>query len=361
MVSDLPQPRGEIPIVFQASPREWFGPITRHLAEGVIILEHDQVQLCNPAAQAFLPNAENALLGRHRSAILAPTPPLPAAGERIAFAARDITGQQPGPLLHGLACGLEDGFEVWVVQANQSLNQLGSLAAGLLHNLAGPLSTIRSTVELLERHLSPLLGQAPPPQLNLAAWPASLQRGMDRILEQVDQITDAARDLLAKLRDEAGLRYTPLDLNQIIWREVKALDNDPFFKHQVDKELDLAEDLPEFWGLYSDFAQSFRNLLRNSMQAMQDTPERRLRVASALEPDQIVLTFADTGRGVPPEVMEHIFEPFFTTNRAAAQCSGLGLYSLQQLLRPYQAAYQVESRPGRTIFRLRIPLGQPRG
>ena len=343
--------------MIQVSPSDWLGPLIQHLAEGVVFLEREQARLCNPAAQGLLSGAGCDLLGRQRGSILAPAPPPPGAGQRISFAARAMTGSQPGPLLSGLACGLEDQREIWILQPDQSWSQLGSLSAGLLHNLAGPLSTIRSTAELMDRHLRPLLRQAPPAQLGLEAWPSSLQHGMTRIVEQVDQITATARDLLAKLRDEAGLHYSPLDLNEIILREVKFLDNDPFFKHKVEKDLALEPDLPPVWGLYSDFAQSFRNLLRNAMQAMQDAPPRRMRIASALEPGEIVLTFADSGRGIAPEALDHIFEPFFTTSRGDSQSSGLGLYSAQQLLRPYRVAYQVHSRPGRTVFRLRVPLG----
>lgn len=336
---------------------ECFARLTGNLEEGVLLLRDEAVWLCNPVAQTLLAAAGGQLRGRSRTDLLLPAPPRPGQGQQIAFAGREKTPRGLGPQLRGLACGLEAAAELWLLKPEQSLSELGALAAGLLHNLSGPLSIIRSTAELMDRYLRPLLTQAPPAGLGMAAWPASLHTGLARIVEQVDQITNSARDLLAKMRGEAGLQSSPLDLNEIMQRELLFLESEPFFHKNIEKELNLAPGLPRVWGLYSDFSQSFRNLLRNAAQAMAASPERVLGVATRLAPGHILITISDTGRGIGEQDKERVFEPFFTTGGGEGFASGLGLYSVSQLLKPYQVRFEVESRPGRTVFSLRVPLG----
>lgn len=340
---------------------EFFAILTGNLEEGVLILRDEAVWRCNQAAQDLLAPAGASLHGRARDELLNSPPPRPGEKQQVTFNGRGKAWKSQGAQLQGLACGLEAGHECWLLRPQHSMAELGALAAGLLHNLAGPLSIIRSTAEIMDRYLRPLLTQAPPPALKMEAWPASLRLGLDRIVEQVDQVTNNARDLLAKMRGEAGLQYSPLDLNEVLKRELLFLENEPYFHKMIIKQLDLQPDLPKVWGLYSDFSQSFHNLLRNAAQAMTAGPERVLSVTTRLKPGLIAVKIHDTGRGISEPDQARVFEPFYSANGGNGQASGLGLFSVAQLLKPYQVSYRVTSKPGSTLFSLHIPLAPKAG
>jgi signal transduction histidine kinase len=89
---------------------------------------------------------------------------------------------------------------------------------------------------------------------------------------------------------------------------------------------------------------------------MADGPERVLSVSTRSLAGELVVEIGDSGRGIPAQDQARIFEPFFTTRSDGGSISGLGLYSVRQLLMPYQVRYKVESRPGRTVFSLGVPL-----
>jgi signal transduction histidine kinase len=93
---------------------------------------------------------------------------------------------------------------------------------------------------------------------------------------------------------------------------------------------------------------------------MENSEQQILSVRTSHGPDEVVVEVADTGVGIPPEIQERIFESFFTTRLNGDSSSGLGLHSVKQLLGPYGVRFQVQSRPGRTTFILRIPL-EPEG
>jgi two-component system NtrC family sensor kinase len=330
------------------------------MEEQVLILGPQGVIHANePAAELFGKKADK-LMGLMPEELLRPAPALVEPGQTMNILARVAVARGEGPLVQGKAAGLESGGQLWVLQGHLSLVDLGSLAAGLIHNLAGPLSVIRSSAELLERYQLKALETLPALAEFSQSWPSSVQNGFRVIVDHVDQITGATRDLLAKLRGEATRRESPLDLNEILERELRFAENNLGLKQQVRQEIELVPNMPLIKGLYSDFSHSFRNLLRNAVQAMEDAAPKELKVSTALEQDHIVVRIQDSGKGIPAKDLEKIFDPFFTTRPRTSRASGLGLYSVRQLLMPYDVSFEVKSRPGQTAFTLRVPLHRDR-
>ena len=100
------------------------------------------------------------------------------------------------------------------------------------------------------------------------------------------------------------------------------------------------------------------NLIINAEHAMRDTTGRRvLSVSTGYDAaaKQIVLTVADTGPGVPDDILARIFEPFFTT-KGVGEGTGLSLDIAQRIVTTHQGQIEVQSRPGRTVFRVRLPV-----
>ena len=109
--------------------------------------------------------------------------------------------------------------------------------------------------------------------------------------------------------------------------------------------------LPRVRGFAGELNQIWANLVDNALDAI---PEGgRVEVTAALERQRVVVRVADNGPGIPDEVRAHLFEPFFTT-KPVGKGTGLGLDIVRRLVSHNDADIDVESRPGRTEFRVSL-------
>lgn len=103
----------------------------------------------------------------------------------------------------------------------------------------------------------------------------------------------------------------------------------------------------------SELNQVWTNIIDNAIDAM--SGQGTLRVRTYRDGDCGVVEIGDNGPGIPADVQPHIFEPFFTT-KGVGQGSGLGLDTVQRIVRKHQGSIQVSSHPGDTRFQIFLPL-----
>jgi signal transduction histidine kinase len=127
-------------------------------------------------------------------------------------------------------------------------------------------------------------------------------------------------------------------------------------KHGFTVKKNFAESLPKLRANGNELNQIWTNLIDNAIDAMKNlAPERRvLEIKTVNAPHHIVVEIADNGDGIPPEVQGRIFEPFFTT-KGVGEGTGLGLDIVQRIVRNHKGTIHVESKPGRTVFQIRLP------
>jgi signal transduction histidine kinase len=117
---------------------------------------------------------------------------------------------------------------------------------------------------------------------------------------------------------------------------------------------DYDRSLPAIPAYPAELNQVWTNLIDNAVSAMGQAGA--LTVRTGLDQDQVFVEIGDTGPGVPPEIRERIFEPFFTT-KPVGQGTGLGLdISWRIVVNKHHGDIQVESVPGDTRFRVRLPV-----
>lgn len=229
----------------------------------------------------------------------------------------------------------------------QKLEAIGLLASGLAHNINSPLSAIVMTAEIAQTKY-PEVGE------------------FDDILQATGRINEIINNLMTKSRQEQTDTEMSIDINQLVKTELKFLEANLFFKHSVERDIQLAEGLPTIQGLYSDFSQCFQNLISNAMDAMAQLENCTLNVRTSHDEvnGRIILSIRDSGSGIEREDLEKIFEPFFTTKAHLHETepgrpsgTGLGLSAARQLLARYGADITVESEPGKgSEFTVSIPV-----
>ncbi len=117
--------------------------------------------------------------------------------------------------------------------------------------------------------------------------------------------------------------------------------------------IELEDGLPRVRGFAGELNQIWGNLIDNALDAV---PEGgRVEVRAKREGERVVVRIVDNGPGIPAEIRERIFEPFFTT-KPMGQGTGLGLDIVRRLVRHNDGTIEVESQPGRTEFRVALPI-----
>jgi len=114
--------------------------------------------------------------------------------------------------------------------------------------------------------------------------------------------------------------------------------------------------LPRICAHGSELNQVWTNLIDNAIAAMHGAGEIRIRTWRDL--DWLVVDIIDNGPGIPPEIQPRVFEPFFTT-KEVGEGTGLGLETVLRIVRQHRGKVGFESKPGRTCFRVRLPIPIP--
>jgi signal transduction histidine kinase len=123
----------------------------------------------------------------------------------------------------------------------------------------------------------------------------------------------------------------------------------------VTVDLDVEPNLPDALGLPGELNQVWVNILDNAIDAVPESG--RVVLTAGRDRESVAVSIVDNGKGIPEKDVRHIFEPFFTT-KPVGQGSGMGLDIVQSILVRNNGSIEVSSRPGRTEFRVRLPIAK---
>jgi signal transduction histidine kinase len=121
----------------------------------------------------------------------------------------------------------------------------------------------------------------------------------------------------------------------------------------VGVSLSLEKDLPTVHGFGGELNQVWSNLIDNALDAVIEGGQ--IEIIARRERDHVTVCVIDNGHGIPVEVRERIFDPFFTT-KPVGKGTGLGLDIVRRLVQRHNGQIELESRPGRTEFRVTLPM-----
>ncbi len=226
------------------------------------------------------------------------------------------------------------------LRKTERIAELGTLASGMAHEIGTPMNVILGRAEYLMDRVT----EEP------------VKKGLQTIVTQVERITKVMNQLLTFARRKAPERC-PLDLRGTIEAGMD-LFQERLARSQIQVELTLADDCPMALADPDQMSQVFINLVMNAVHAMPDGGTLRI----GLEPEKqmVKLTIADTGHGIPQDVVEKVFEPFFTT-KEFGQGTGLGLTVVQGIIEEHQGSITVESEEENgTTFTILIPQADSR-
>ena len=174
------------------------------------------------------------------------------------------------------------------------------------------------------------------------------------LLNEIESGTSRISDLVRAIKEYTYMDQTPLQNVDI----VKSLETtltilNHKLKHGVAVERDYGK-IPLLVNSFgSELNQVWTNLIDNAIDAMGG--EGKLRIRTYREDDWVVVEITDNGPGIPDDVQAHIYEPFFTT-KGVGEGTGLGLDTVQRIVKKHRGNIQVNSKPGQTRFQVWLPL-----
>lgn len=224
----------------------------------------------------------------------------------------------------------------------EKLSAMGSLLAGVAHELNNPLAIVIAQSSLL-------VEKAPS---------EDVRRRGERIHAAAERCGRIVKSFLAMARQKPPQRE-PVDINMIA---AGALDMVAYGLKSSDiaVEAELAPDLPAILGDRDLLAQVLANLLINAQQALTDRPAPRIvRLLTALRDGRVAVTVADNGPGVPEELRRKVFDPYFTTKPAGVG-TGIGLSICRNVVEAHGGEVRLTSEPGGGArFDILLPVAAP--
>ena len=247
------------------------------------------------------------------------------------------------------------------------LSAIGLLVQGIAHNMNSPLTGIRGRAELmgirgrtLRENLLQLSRERKIKELDkrLSEIDQNI-KDVETIIGRVDELAGIIKNMTNKGRQEQDESMQLLNITDLLRDELQFLEADTSFKHNIKKIYDLDESLPYINGVYSDFSQSFVNIIHNAVDAMYNSEKKELTITTRHDEKNIYVYIHDTGCGISKKDKPKIFDPFFTTKHANASDgptgTGLGLHSVYTLLKKYNPNFKIKSKQGDTTFTVEIP------
>jgi signal transduction histidine kinase len=224
----------------------------------------------------------------------------------------------------------------------EKLSSLGTLVAGIAHEINNPIGIITNRVEVLRLEYDE-------PRLD-----ATLKEDLAVIHRHANRVGEITRALLTYAR-QSSQEQARLDLNAVI-RSALLLWQ-PQAPQQVRVSLALAPRLPPIMGNFTQLQQVVINLLSNALDATAEGGAIVIQTQCEMGPPPAVrLEISDTGIGIPPEHVSQVFDPFFTT-KPPGKGTGLGLSVCLGIVQDHQGTIMVRSQVGQgSTFIVRLPI-----
>ena len=222
---------------------------------------------------------------------------------------------------------------------SERLNALTLLAAGVAHEIGNPLNSLHIHLQLMERSVQKLHGEAK----------AELQQSIDIARSEVNRLDSIVTQFLRAIRPSRP-QLRPESLNTIIEEAVR------FFTPEIqDRDItvkqELRSDLPLLQLDRDQMKQAFYNVIKNSLEATKR--HGTLHIRTDMDDTHVIVSFVDTGSGMSAGNLSRVFEAYFTTKSTG---TGLGLLIVRRIVREHGGELSIESNEGEGLtLTIRLP------
>jgi two-component system sensor histidine kinase AtoS len=217
------------------------------------------------------------------------------------------------------------------------LAALGTVSAGLAHEIKNPLSAVKTFVQLLPKK---------------SQNPTFLEKFNITVPREIDRINQLVEDLLELTRSRKR-PWAPVQVNPLLL-QITELHGEEMKKKEILFENHLESNLPSVQGDPDSLYRAFSNIVINSIQAMPNGGVLRVLSEADPVPAMVKITFRDSGVGMDEKTTKNLFNPFFTTKDKGV---GLGMALTHKIIEDHRGTIEVLSEPGKgSTFTVRLPV-----
>ncbi len=230
----------------------------------------------------------------------------------------------------------------------ERLAAVGTLAAGVAHEINNPLAAVIASLELALEGLE-AAGGAPIPTAGLA-------ERLREAREAAERVRHIVRDLKIFARGEDEQRG-PVDVEQVMESTLRMAWNE--IRHRA-RLIKTYSGVPAVEASEARLGQVFLNIVMNAVQALGEGNGKanEIRISTRTEGGRVIVEIGDTGTGIPPKIMKRLFTPFVTTKPVGVG-TGLGLSICHRIVTDLGGAINVETEVGKgTVFSISLPIAQ---
>jgi len=349
--------------------------ILENVDRAVVAIDHaGRITLFNPTAQLYTGLSERNSLGRHFEELFSGQEALLYLLHSVFSEGRSISNDEniylrrpsapPLPVSASVSPiygdeGSQEGVVLIIrdlsrvreledaVRRSDRLSTLGTLAAGLAHEIKNPLGGIRGAAQLLAMEL--------PEESPLLEYTGVMIKEVERVNGIIEELMDLSRPRAPEL--------TGVNLAKIL-NDIVLFQKEAYRGKDIEFSLKLDPSIPPIPGDENLLTRLFLNLIKNAGEAIEKKGRVQVvtKVASEYhltEPGKrpaplIVVEVRDSGRGLAAEEIDRVFTPFYTTK---SRGSGLGLATCQKIVSEHRGFLKVSSHPGKgTVFAVFLPF-----
>ncbi len=275
----------------------------------------------------------------------------PARRQRIWLLANAAPQLDHGSEITQVVSTYTDITERWGFEARLAVSDrlaaMGTLAAGIAHEINNPLAYITANLAYADEELADPVTLADPHRVS------EVRNAIIEARDGADRVRDIVTEMRTLARGEAPRR--PINLTRVLHLAMNAIASELRTRAKLVKNL---MDLPLVDADEARLGQVFVNLLLNAAESIPEgqPSQNEIAVATLLDAEgKIVVEVRDSGIGVPAELHQRIFDPFFT-NKPVGRGMGLGLAICHHIITDFGGTIAVENAPERgSVFRVTLP------
>ena len=247
----------------------------------------------------------------------------------------------------------------------QKMEALGTLVAGVAHEINNPINLIMFNLPLLQKvwnDFLPILEERAAREDHRKYGGLSygfLKEHLNQLLSDMDMAANRVAKIVADLKDFSRhsnvSEKKPTQINHAVENAIRLVQT-TLRKAKVDLELDLAKNLPKMEGNLHSIEQIVVNIIINAIQAI-DHEQGRIKISTGFHKadGQLNITISDNGKGIAPDIYDRLFDPFVTDKQAAGG-TGLGLSVSYSLVKSHDGEITFRSQKGETVFSVIFPI-----
>ena len=232
-----------------------------------------------------------------------------------------------------------------------ALAHIGSSIKGLLHNMNSPLSAVLGRSEILRFRFEKLKGSSADAEINELLEKSI--NDIEIIIKNCTKVNSITSNLMQKSISCESEDKKNLNLSMLFNNELMFMSANMEFKHNINKDISIADDVFIKDAIYVDFSNTFNEILENSIYVLRDSENKKISIKLQSDNNHIIMEFGNNGPGMNPSQKDQIIKSFYGEN---SNNNNSAFARIGKLLSPYRAKFEIENIKGNNVIKIKIPV-----